>query len=102
VGTAGTEREYLQGDLVLGWCRQLEGSIGRVHMLGNQKRKQESHAQRCVQLDGYACSGSNRGWSTRPLSSRRYDRCIRVDCIAGWVEKYQGKPLLTNQGNSIN
>ena len=53
----------------------MEDSIGRVHMLGKQQRKQESHAQRCVQLDGYACSGSNRGWSTRPLSSRRYDRC---------------------------
>ena len=77
MGTAGTEREHLQGDLVLGWCRELEDSIGRVHMLGKQQRKQESHAQRCVQLDGYACSGSNRGWSTRPLSSRRYDRCMK-------------------------
>ncbi len=74
MGTAGTEREHLQGDLVLGWCRQLEDSIGRVHMLLG---KQESHAQRCVQLDRYACSGSNRGWSTRPLSSRRYDRRIK-------------------------
>ena len=45
---AGTEREHLQGDLVLGWCRELEDSIGRVHMLGKQQRKQESHAQRCV------------------------------------------------------